>query len=256
MTQIPRARLAFILFVIVSVGTIGSRAQVATCHQIPDEDGIYYAGPEVSAPRLMRTALAPYPADTPRKSVQGISVFAMVINAKGIPEHIELLHTHGENFDRAAQAAIGASVFKPGSLGGQPVPVWIDVRVVFRSTLKAAIPEVLITERDLPCPTEEGMETKHHRQRPLPYTAPIPIHTVDADFADPFVEHPYVQVAIVTVLVSETGLPKEVQIFRGLGFGLDQKAAAAVWHYRFLPATKDGRAIAARRNVEVAFAKF
>jgi hypothetical protein len=33
---------------------------------------------------------------------------------------------------------------------------------------------------------------------------------VDADFTDPFAAHPYLQVAIVEVLVTEQGLPKEV----------------------------------------------
>jgi protein TonB len=98
------------------------------------------------------------------------------------------------------------------------------------------------------------LEDRHHN--PLPYTPPVPIHTVDADSTDPFVAHPYVQVAIVEVLVSEQGLPKEVRVARGLGFGLDAKAEAAVWQYRFLPATKKGRPIPARRNVTLDFAKF
>ena len=43
---------------------------------------------------------------------------------------------------------------------------------------------------------------------------------------------------------------------RGLGFGLDKKAEAAVWQYRFFPATKKGEPVAARREVMVDFAKF
>jgi TonB family protein len=65
-----------------------------------------------------------------------------------------------------------------------------------------------------------------------------------------------VQDAVVAVLVSEEGLPKEVRVVRGLGFGLDKKAEAAVWQYRFYPATKKGKPIAARREVMVDFVKF
>jgi protein TonB len=90
----------------------------------------------------------------------------------------------------------------------------------------------------------------------LSYTPPFPIHTVDADFTDPFARHPYVQVAIVSVLVGADGLPKEVRVKRGLGFGLDKKAEAAVWQYKFFPATKKSQPIAARREVMVDFAKF
>jgi hypothetical protein len=37
---------------------------------------------------------------------------------------------------------------------------------------------------------------------------------------------------------------------------LDKKAEAAVWQYRFMPATKKGRPIAAQRDVMVEFTKF
>jgi hypothetical protein len=63
-------------------------------------------------------------------------------------------------------------------------------------------------------------------------------------------------VAIVEVLVSEQGLPKHVHVRRGLGFGLDEKAAAAVMHYKFLPATNKGKPVEALREVMVSFAKF
>jgi TonB family protein len=223
-------------------------------HQVPDKDGVYYAGPEVTTPRLLSTVYVPYPEGVPTKEVQGMTVLAMVIDAKGIPDHIQILHTHGDAFDEASIAAVKLSTFEPGKLAGKPVPVWIDIRVVFRADRSQTIPEVLITERDLPPPTESQLEDKHHNL--LSYTAPIPIHTVDADFVDPFVKRPYVQVAVVTVLVGKDGLPKEVRVRRGLGFGLDQKAEAAVWHYRFFPATRKGTPIEARREIQVEFAKF
>lgn len=223
-------------------------------HQAPDQDGVYYVGPEVTAPRLVRTVLAPYPDDVSNQDVQGMTVLAMVIEPDGSPAHIQILHKHGDAFDQAAIAAVKHSYFEPGRLGNKPVPVWIDVRVVFRSDRSKAIPQVVIAERDLPPPDESKLEDKHHN--PLSYTEPIPIHMVDADFADPFAKHPYVQVAVVTVLVGEDGLPKDVHVKRGLGFGLDKKAEAAVWHYRFLPAMKKGKPISASREIMVDFAVF
>lgn len=223
-------------------------------HQAPDKYGVYYAGPEVTAPKMVRTVYVPYPYDVEGKGVQGMTVLAMVIDAKGTPEHIQVLRKHGDEFDQAAIAAVQHSVFEPGKLGGKPVPVWIDVRVVFHANRSQAVPQVLITERDLSLPDESKFEDKHHR--PLSYTEPIPIHTVDADFVDPFTKNPFVRVAIVEVLVSEEGLPKEVHVRRGLGFGADEKAAAAVWQYRFFPATKKGKPIAASRSVMVEFATF
>src|ERR1700733_4610685 len=223
-------------------------------HQSPDEGGIYYAGPEVSAPRLVKVMPAAYPGYDDVKDRQGMTVLAVVIDADGVPSHIQLLHSHGDAFDQAAMNAVQQSIFEPGKLAGKPVPVWIDVRVVFRANHAQALPEVLITERDLPSPGESFFEDKHHR--PAGYTPPVLIHSVDADFADPFVRDPIVEVATVTVTVGADGLPKAVQLRRGLGFGLDKKAIAAAWHDRFLPATKKGKPVQDLVDVKVEFAKF
>lgn len=246
--------LAFLALITIHVTAQASDSRNGQIHQTPDENGIFYVGPEVTAPKLVRTVSVPYPLGIDSKRIQGMTVLAMVVDAKGVPEHIQVLHSHGDAFDQASIAGVQHSTFDPGMVDSKPVPVWIDVRVVFRANRNPAIPQVLITERDLPAPDESLLEDKHHH--PLAYTPPFPIHTVDADFADPFTPHPWVQEAIVEVLVSEDGLPKDVHVRRGLGFGLDEKAAAAVWHYRFLPATNKGKAVAARRSVAVDFAKF
>ncbi|MGO8934756.1 MAG: TonB family protein [Terracidiphilus sp.] len=245
------------VLVFISIASTWLHGQAAAqpiwaVHQSPDESGVYYAGPEVSAPRLISVMPAAYPGYDYGKDRQGMTVLAMVIGADGVPSHIQLLHSHGDDFDQAAIAAARQSVFEPGKLAGKPVPVWIDVRVVFRANRAQALPEVVITERDLAPPGESFFENKNHR--PASYTPPVLIHTVDADFADPFVRDPIVQVATVTVTVGADGLPKAVQMRQGLGFGLDKKAIAAVWHDRFLPATKRGKPIQDLVDVKVEFA--
>jgi TonB family protein len=252
-------RQAKYAWALIALTSIAVKAQDAIpvsrqVDQAPDKDGVYYTGPEVTAPRLLSTVYVPYPAGVPAKEIQGMTVLAMVIDANGIPEHVQVLHTHGEAFDQTAIAVVKHSVFEPGRLADKPVPVWIDIRVVFRANRSQTTPEVLITERDLPVPDASKFQDKHHN--PLSYTPPFPIHTVDADFVDPYVSHPWVQVAVVSVMVGADGLPKDVRVKRGLGFGLDKKAEAAVWQYRFFPATKKGQPIAARREVMVDFAKF
>jgi TonB family protein len=246
--------LVFISIASTCLNGQSSSEPIWAVHQSPDESGTYYAGPEVSAPQLVSVMPAAYPAYTSGKDVQGMTVLAMVIGADGAPSHIQLLHSHGDAYDQAATEAVQQSVFEPGKLAGKPVPVWIDVRVVFRANRAQALPQVIITERDLAPPGESFFEDKHHR--PAGYTPPVLIHTVDADFADPFVRDPIVQVATVAVSVGVDSLPKAVQMRRGLGFGLDKKAIAAVWHDRFLPATKNGKPIQDFVDVKVEFAKF
>jgi hypothetical protein len=57
------------------------------------------------------------------------------------------------------------------------------------------------------------------------------------------------------MVVGVNGDPKEVRVMRGLGFGTDEKAKAAVEHYHFIPATKHGVPIEARADVTVPFAR-
>jgi len=245
---------SILVLTIIELQAQDTASLLRAIHQTPDQDGVYYSGPEVTPPKMLRTVLALYPSGVYPKDVQGMSVMAMVIGVDGKPAHIQLLHSHGDLFDRNAMAAVMHSTFEPGKLAGKPVPVWIDVRVVFYADHSDAVPQVIIAERDLPPPAEGQFEDKHHK--PLSYTPPFLLHTVDADFVDPFAKHPFVQVAVVTVLVGEDGLPKNVHVRRGLGFGLDEKAAAAVQRYRFFPATEKGKPIAASRDVLVSFSKF
>jgi len=174
----------------------------------------------------------------------------MVIGADGSPAGIEVLHKHGDAYDAAAIAAVKQSKFAPGLLAGKPVPVRIDVRVPFYANRARAVPVVVISERDLAPPDATAAKQKH----PPSYTPPIPIHMVDADFVDPAVKVAYMAVVVVTVTVSAEGLPTQVQLRRGLGFGADEKAIAAVKQYRFLPATNKGKPVEASREIEVKFA--
>ena len=223
-------------------------------HQVPDKDGIYYVGPEVSEPKLVKTVYALYPSGIPAKQLEGMTVMAMVIDAKGIPTHIELLHPHGEYFDQGAIEAVKRSAFEPGKLNGKPVPVWIDVRVVYFADRSKTTPQVVIAERDLPVPPDSKFLDKNGNLKST--TPPVLIHTVDADYVDPFTKHPIVEVSRVTLVVGVNGEPKEVRVRQGLGFGTDEKAKAAVEHYHFIPATKHGVPIEARADVVVPFARF
>jgi TonB family protein len=245
--------IAFLAFTATAAHAAGSPADLWNVPQAPDKDGTYYAGPQVTAPRLLKTFYVPYPVVS-AKETQGFTALALVIDAKGLPQNIQVIHSHGDAFDQVTIQAVQASVFSPGMLAGKPVPVWVDVRVVFYADRSQTTPQIFIAERDLPAPPETLFEDKHHK--PLSYTPPVPIHTVDADFTDPFAKHPLLMIATVTAVVGVDGLPKDVRIRRGLGFGMDEKATAAVEHYRFLPATKKGIPVEDTCDVTVNFAKF
>jgi TonB family protein len=229
----------------------------------PAADGTYFVGPQVTAPRLAKVMAAGYPNDVRVKDVAGFTVLSTVIDVKGIPTQIEVLHTHGADFDASAINAVKLCRFAPGQLldpgsstqdlTGKLVPVRIDVRIPFHANGAQAVPVVVIAERDL---NPIDPIKRASQKRPPSYTPPIPIHIVDADFIDPAAKTTYEGIALVSVDVSAEGLPTSVRIKRGLGFGTDAKAVAAVQQYRFLPATDHGKPVAASREVEVKFAIF
>ena len=55
------------------------------------------------------------------------------------------------------------------------------------------------------------------------------------------------------LIVDDKGVPRNIRIVRGLGYGLDAKAIEAVKQWRFQPAFKDGRPVNVQISVEVGF---
>lgn len=82
---------------------------------------------------------------------------------------------------------------------------------------------------------------------------PIAVVSPDAEFSDEARRNKYQGVCIISVIVDAHGYPLNPRVIRSLGMGLDEKALESVQKYRFKPAMKDGRAVAARINVEVNF---
>jgi TonB family protein len=58
---------------------------------------------------------------------------------------------------------------------------------------------------------------------------------------------------VVSLVVTEDGVPKDIRLLRGRGFGLDEKVIEAIGTWRFNPGTKDGKPVAEFATVEVNF---
>lgn len=57
----------------------------------------------------------------------------------------------------------------------------------------------------------------------------------------------------LSFVVDENGVPRDLKVERGAGFGLDEQAVRTVETWRFEPGTKDGQSFAASTHVEVHF---
>jgi periplasmic protein TonB len=87
-------------------------------------------------------------------------------------------------------------------------------------------------------------------------TQPVPILTPEAEFSDEARRQKYQGVCVIALIVDAHGLPQSIHVVQRLGMGLDEKAMEAIRQYRFKPAMKDGKPVAAVMTVAVDFRLF
>lgn len=84
-------------------------------------------------------------------------------------------------------------------------------------------------------------------------SAPEAIATPDPEYTEEARTAKTQGTCILWLIVDDKGLPRNVRVVRGLGYGLDAKAIAAVKQWRFQPALKDGKPVNVQISVEVGF---
>jgi TonB family protein len=87
-------------------------------------------------------------------------------------------------------------------------------------------------------------------------TAPRPIYSPEPDYSDEARKTKQQGVVTILAIVGADGRPRQIQVVRSLGMGLDEKAVDAVRTWKFEPGTKDGRPVAVQICVEVSFHLF
>jgi protein TonB len=60
-------------------------------------------------------------------------------------------------------------------------------------------------------------------------------------------------VVMLSLVVDVDGTPSAIELVRGLGKGLDEKAVECLRKWRFTPATRHGEPIPAKATVEIVF---
>ena len=88
-------------------------------------------------------------------------------------------------------------------------------------------------------------------------SAPVVIHSVEAQFSDVARRAKYQGVCLVSLTVDAQGNPQNVRVTRSLGMGLDEKAIEAVQQYRFRPAMLDGETpVPVAITMEISFRQY
>jgi TonB family protein len=98
---------------------------------VPGADGVYAVRGEVLPPRVLSSITPKFPPQTP-KVFQAAVVVSLVVDARGNPQNVKIKQSAGSALDDEAMAAVKQYKFAPATLHGNPVPVYVDIRVDFK----------------------------------------------------------------------------------------------------------------------------
>ena len=208
----------------------------------PDTHGVYDLVPGVLQPMFVDRALVELPASAADAAMPRRCFVRVVIGADGALQSAEVALSAGAGIDNALLEAIRHSRFSAGLVKGNPVPVRIFVTARTLADGRT-VPRIL---EHTPEAVQLGVD--HNFDVP-----PKALHWEEARFSDEARRNRIEGTVLISVLVGKDGLPSDLKVVRGLGYGLDENALAAVARYRFQPATKDGVPVATRIPVEISF---
>jgi len=84
-------------------------------------------------------------------------------------------------------------------------------------------------------------------------SAPKEIYAPEPEYSEEARKVKHMGTVVLQLVVGSDGNPRDIRVVRTLGLGLDEKAIEAVRKWRFEPARKDGKPVAALVSVEVDF---
>jgi TonB family protein len=84
-------------------------------------------------------------------------------------------------------------------------------------------------------------------------SAPTLISKIEPEYSEEARKAKYSGSVLLSIVVDQNGLPRDIKVVRALGLGLDQKAIEAVMKWRFRPGMKGGHPVAVQAQVEVSF---
>jgi TonB family protein len=89
-------------------------------------------------------------------------------------------------------------------------------------------------------------------------SAPVPLHTIDAEFPKSGlkIKAPFSEIVLVQLVVDEDGKPQDVHVSTSLKPDFDREAVKAVKQYQFKPAMRLGEPVAVALTIEVNFKKY
>jgi periplasmic protein TonB len=95
-------------------------------------NGLYRVGGSVTAPKIIYAVDPEFTDEARRAKFQGDCTVTLIVDAQGLPQRIRVVQRLGMGLDERAVEAVKQYKFKPATFKGKPVPVEINVEVIFR----------------------------------------------------------------------------------------------------------------------------
>ena len=199
-------------------------------------NAIYNVGDGVTQPQLIRKVDPQYSEEARAAKYNGSVTLSAVVGVDGRPEDIQVVKGIGMGLDEKAVEAAQQWVFAPGTLQGVPVKVRATLEVNFRLV-------------SLPVPVDgTSVHTVGNG-----VSQPQLISKVDPQYSEEARKAKYNGSVTLSVVVGTDGRAEDIQVTRGLGMGLDEKAIEAVQQWVFRPGTLQGSPVRTRAVLEVNF---
>jgi TonB family protein len=84
-------------------------------------------------------------------------------------------------------------------------------------------------------------------------TAAVVLRSAEPDYSEEARKAKFQGTVVLSLVVDEKGIPRDIRVIRPLGLGLDEKAIEAVQKWRFQPGRKNGRAVPVVADAQVNF---
>lgn len=109
--------------------------------------------------------------------------------------------------------------------------------------------------QDLPPlgPTSEDTTTQPVEQIGGDVSQPRPMFKREPEYSQTARLMHYNGSVLFSLIIDQHGIPIHIRLLRGIGYGLDEKAAQTVSTWRFRPAMRNGKPVAVKANIEVNF---
>lgn len=84
-------------------------------------------------------------------------------------------------------------------------------------------------------------------------TAPRVVYSPEPEYSNEARRQKVGGVVTLGVVVTSAGKVTDIRVLNGRGYGLDEKAVEAVRHWKFQPASKDGKPVSVEIALEIMF---